>query len=198
MILQIWFAGEFPLKHAYVIQILRVIFTKRRLSDGRCCQALIYTCLCVCLFFLGVSLLIPAGAIPQGRVYEMYVTVQRKDNMRYVRSMPRSCLYPCQRAVTLSLNSVFWMCAFSPCPSRPSVDDGQTVLGPVVSCGPPGALLTRPVIITMHHCAVCDGQQDWLIQLKNHSQQSQWEVRCGSRNARMSVVKFLKMCPVEV
>lgn len=137
-------------------------------------------CLFVCLFLHlpGVSLLIPAGAIPQGRVYEMYVTVQRKDNMRYAASTPQNCLCAWHTYARLLSNHSWTVCVFYHLWTyRPLVEDGQTVLSPVVSCGPPGALLTRPVIITMHHCAVCDGQQDWLIQLKSQSQQNQWEVR---------------------
>lgn len=36
------------------------------------------------LFALGISLLIPPEAIPRGKIYEIYLTVQRKEDLRWV------------------------------------------------------------------------------------------------------------------
>ncbi|KAI5623119.1 netrin receptor UNC5A isoform X2 [Silurus asotus] len=86
----------------------------------------------------GISLLIPPEAIPRGKIYEIYLTVQRKDDVR----LP---LAGC-----------------------------QTLLSPVVSCGPPGVVLTRPVIISMDHCS--DSCTDhWAIRLKKQTYEGTWE-----------------------
>ncbi|XP_066498391.1 netrin receptor UNC5A [Hoplias malabaricus] len=86
----------------------------------------------------GISLLIPPEAIPRGKIYEIYLTVQRKEDLR----LP---LAGC-----------------------------QTLLSPVVSCGPPGVVLTRPVIISMDHCSdACP--ENWSIRLKKQSYEGTWE-----------------------
>uniref|UniRef100_A0A672IRL2 Netrin receptor UNC5 n=1 Tax=Salarias fasciatus TaxID=181472 RepID=A0A672IRL2_SALFA len=86
----------------------------------------------------GISLLIPPEAIPRGKIYEIYLTVQRKEDLR----LP---LAGC-----------------------------QTLLSPVVSCGPPGVVLSRPVILSMDHCfdACLD---NWAVRLKKQSYEGAWE-----------------------
>ncbi|KAF5906446.1 netrin receptor UNC5A isoform X2, partial [Clarias magur] len=86
----------------------------------------------------GISLLIPPEAIPRGKIYEIYLTVQRKDDVR----LP---LAGC-----------------------------QTLLSPVVSCGPPGVMLTRPVIISMEHCSDSCAEH-WAIRLKKQTYEGTWE-----------------------
>ena len=51
----------------------------------------------------------------------------------------------------------------------------QTLLSPIVSCGPPGVVLTRPVIMTMDHCS--DASPDnWAVRLKKQNYEGVWEV----------------------
>ncbi|KAG7518287.1 netrin receptor UNC5A isoform X4 [Solea senegalensis] len=86
----------------------------------------------------GISLLIPPEAIPRGKIYEIYLTVQRKEDLR----LP---LAGC-----------------------------QTLLSPVVSCGPPGVLLSRPVILSMDHCSdAC--LDNWAVRLKKQNYEGAWE-----------------------
>ncbi|KAM8848453.1 netrin receptor UNC5A isoform 3-T3 [Synchiropus picturatus] len=86
----------------------------------------------------GISMLIPPEAIPRGKIYEIYLTVQRKEDLR----LP---LAGC-----------------------------QTLLSPVVSCGPPGVVLSRPVILSMDQCSdAC--LDNWAIRLKKQSYEGTWE-----------------------
>ncbi|NXU72364.1 UNC5B protein, partial [Oreotrochilus melanogaster] len=86
----------------------------------------------------GVSLLVPHGAIPQGKFYEMYLILNKAE----------SALLPSEGT--------------------------QTVLSPVVTCGPTGLLLCRPVVLTIPHCADVSSS-DWIYQLKTQSHQGNWE-----------------------
>ncbi|XP_074088869.1 netrin receptor UNC5B isoform X1 [Macrotis lagotis] len=86
----------------------------------------------------GVSLLVPNGAIPQGKFYEMYLLINKAENT----------LLPSEGT--------------------------QTVLSPMVTCGPTGLLLCRPVILTVPHCAEINSG-DWIFQLKTQSHQGNWE-----------------------
>eukprot|EP00063_Salmo_salar_P004444 XP_013979279.1 PREDICTED: netrin receptor UNC5A-like [Salmo salar] len=86
----------------------------------------------------GISLLIPPEAIPRGKIYEIYLTAQKKEDLR----LP---LVGC-----------------------------QTLLSPIVSCGPPGVVLTRPTILSMDHCSdACP--ENWAIRLKKQNYEGVWE-----------------------
>ncbi|KAM7242261.1 hypothetical protein CapIbe_006732 [Capra ibex] len=86
----------------------------------------------------GISLLIPPDAIPRGKIYEIYLTLHKPEDVR----LP---LAGC-----------------------------QTLLSPIVSCGPPGVLLTRPVILTMDHCGE-PSPESWSLRLKKQSCEGSWE-----------------------
>uniref|UniRef100_A0AAY4DXU3 Netrin receptor UNC5 n=1 Tax=Denticeps clupeoides TaxID=299321 RepID=A0AAY4DXU3_9TELE len=53
-------------------------------------------------------------------------------------------------------------------------EGSQTILSPVVSCGPSGMVLSRPVVLTLPHCAQLDSP-DWTLILKSQTHQGAWE-----------------------
>uniref|UniRef100_G3NN06 Netrin receptor UNC5 n=1 Tax=Gasterosteus aculeatus aculeatus TaxID=481459 RepID=G3NN06_GASAC len=70
-------------------------------------------------------------------------------------------------------------------------EGSQTVLSPVVSCGPSGMLLNRPVVLTLPHCAQLDTPTpDWTLTLKTQTHQGAWEVRetCDSGDSVVFLV----------
>lgn len=77
-------------------------------------------------------------------------------------------------SIARSLQMASVVCDIYRLPSEGS----QTVLGPVVSCGPSGMLLNRPVVLTLPHCAQLDTPTpDWTLTLKSQTHQGAWEVR---------------------
>lgn len=60
-------------------------------------------------------------------------------------------------------------------------DGSQTVLSPVVSCGPSGMLLSKPVVLTLPHCAQLE-PPDWTLTLKMQNHQGAWEVKTLSHS----------------
>ncbi|GFQ82383.1 netrin receptor UNC5B, partial [Trichonephila clavata] len=48
---------------------------------------------------------------------------------------------------------------------RPNLSDKETILSPVVQCGPPDLSFTKPLILSLPHCAVVDSPEKWTISI---------------------------------
>ncbi|KAB1259444.1 Netrin receptor UNC5A [Camelus dromedarius] len=105
----------------------------------------------------GISLLIPPDAIPRGKIYEVYLTLHKPEDVRCGRwptdAFPSPPIFPHLRLPLAGC---------------------QTLLSPIVSCGPPGVLLTRPVILAMDHCGE-PSPESWSLRLKKQSCEGSWE-----------------------
>nr|AEL97576.1 uncoordinated 5 L2/3b [Petromyzon marinus] len=69
--------------------------------------------------------------------------------------------------------------------SGPVLEGSQTLLSPVVSCGPPSIPLPSPVILSLRHCAELS-PEDWALSLKRQLSSGHWEevLRLGEEPAR--------------
>ncbi|KAL0608332.1 Netrin receptor UNC5A [Plecturocebus cupreus] len=168
----------------------------------------------------GISLLIPPDAIPRGKIYEIYLTLHKPEDVRCGRRpcgwgweglacclrsperplpthccawpevglwggiaapKPRLALQPKPLAPGMLCPALglVWVTDTFPSPPvfphlRLPLAGCQTLLSPIVSCGPPGVLLTRPVILAMDHCGE-PSPDSWSLRLKKQSCEGSWE-----------------------
>lgn len=76
----------------------------------------------------GVSLTVPPGAIPRGRVEGVYIALM-KGNER-----------------------------------SPALNGRQSLLSPIVMCGPNGIKFKKPVLLSIPHCALLEHKGAWNLQ----------------------------------
>lgn len=62
------------------------------------------------------------------------------------------------------------------CYSVQTEEGFEILLGPEVTYGPPSIDLSKPVAMTIAHCAEVDAD-NWNVQLKRKTQDNKWEVR---------------------
>uniref|UniRef100_A0A2K5D2N2 Netrin receptor UNC5 n=1 Tax=Aotus nancymaae TaxID=37293 RepID=A0A2K5D2N2_AOTNA len=168
----------------------------------------------------GISLLIPPDAIPRGKIYEIYLTLHKPEDVRCGRGPcgwgwegPACCLQSPERPLPTHCCAwpevgllggravpkphlallpkplapgmlcpalgLVWVTDTFPSPPvfpylRLPLAGCQTLLSPIVSCGPPGVLLTRPVILAMDHCGE-PSPDSWSLRLKKQSCEGSWE-----------------------
>ena len=107
----------------------------------------------------GVTLTIPEGALKSGQVQEFYLAVLREDRYRPKISGEQSVTASAFRRPhhDLKLQSPFnltcWCpyCDFNHLP--PCATDNQTLLSPILLCGPSGLAFKKPAILSFQHCA---------------------------------------------
>ncbi|KAL2082978.1 hypothetical protein ACEWY4_020751 [Coilia grayii] len=118
----------------------------------------------------GVSLLVPPGTIPQGKFYEMYLIINKWEKTTSSSNKSQSPGLGVRGLPLPLLLLLLLLCKVIMLPSEGS----QTVLSPVVSCGPSGMVLGRPVVLTLPHCAMLH-TPDWSLTLKGQTHQGAWE-----------------------
>jgi len=98
----------------------------------------------------GVALMIPEGALKNGQVQEHYLAILREDRYRPKISGIKIKV----QGFSLKLHNS--MSHFS------NLTESQTLLSPIMLCGPSDVVFKKPAILSFQHCAALK-QGQWSL-----------------------------------